>query len=164
MISSKSLQDIATNGSLLNQTLSRLVQALSVMVLPVANGGTGSAVGALRSPSVTGIGYTTGAGGTVTQATSKSTGVTLDTACGDITMNAAALAGDTTVNFTLTNSNIGASDVLILNHISAGTPGSYLLNGRCGAGFAIINVRNITTGSLSQAIVIRFALIKAATA
>jgi len=205
MINSKSLQDIATNGSLLNQTLSRLVAALQVMVLPLlrggtapwvasgnvlrsagtdtapawgkvdltadvsgtlplANGGTNSTVGALRSPSVTGIGYATGAGGTVTQTTSKSTGVTLDTACGNITMNAAALNGDTTVSFTLTNSSIAATDVLILNHVTAGSWGSYLLNARCAAGFAIISVRNITTGSLSQAIVIRFVLIKGATA
>jgi len=205
MINSKSLQDIATNGSLLNQTLSRLVAALQVMVLPLirggtapwvasgnvlrsagtgtapawgkvdltadvsgtlplANGGTNSTVGALRSPSVTGIGYATGAGGTVTQATSKSTGVTLDTASGDITMNAAALNSATTVSFTLTNSSIAATDVLILNHASGGTAGSYLLNAQCGAGSASINVRNITGGSLSQAIVIRFVLIKAATA
>ena len=164
MISSKSLQDISTNGSLLNQTLSRLVQALSVMVLPVANGGTGSSAGALLSTGVTGLGYATGAGGTVTQGTNKATSVELNTACGAITMNAAALNGDTTVSFTLTNSNIAAADVLILNHASGGTAGSYLLNAQCGSGSASINVRNITPGSLSEAIVIRFALIKAATA
>ena len=107
-----------------------------------------------------GIGYATGAGGTVTQATSKSTGATLNTACGAITMNGAALAGDTTVSFVLTNSAIAATDVLVLNHISGGTPGSYLLNARAAAGSATIDVRNITTGSLSEAIVIQFALIK----
>ena len=110
------------------------------------------------------FGYGTGAGGTVTQATNKSTGVTLNTRCGQITLNNAALASDTTVSFTLTNSSIAAGDVLILNHISGGTAGSYLLNAQSAAGTASINVRNITAGSLSEAIVIAFAVIKATTA
>jgi len=106
-------------------------------------------------------GYITGEGGAVTQATSKSTGVTLNTKCGQVTMNAAALAADTTVSFTLTNSTIAATDVLVLNHVSGGTAGSYLLNAQAAAGSASINVRNITGGSLSEAIVIGFAVIKA---
>lgn len=111
-----------------------------------------------------GIGYATGAGGTVTQATSKATGVTLNTASGAITMNAAALAAATIVSFVLTDTAIAATDVLILNHISGGTPGSYSLNARCAAGSATIDVRNNTAGSLSEAIVIQFALIKAVNA
>lgn len=110
------------------------------------------------------LGYTTGSGGTVTQATSKSTGVTLNKTNGQITLNNAALAADTTVSFTLTDTLIAAGDVLILNHISGGTAGSYLLNAQSAAGSASINVRNITTGSLSEAIVIAFAVIKAVTA
>lgn len=111
-----------------------------------------------------GIGYATGAGGTVTQITNKSTGVTLSKASGQITMVNSALAAGTIVSFVLTNSAIAANDVLILNHISGGTPGSYLLNARCGAGSATIDVRNNTAGSLGEAIVIQFALIKAVTA
>lgn len=107
-----------------------------------------------------GIGYATGAGGTVTQATSKATGVTLSKASGAITMNAAALAAGTIVSFVLTNTAIAATDVLILNHISGGTVGSYLLNAQCAAGSATINVRNETAGSLSEAVVIQFVLIK----
>jgi len=109
-------------------------------------------------------GYATGSGGTVTQATSKATGVTLSKSTGQITLNAAALASDTTVSFTLTNTVIEAGDILIMNHISAGTAGSYLLNAQSAAGSASINVRNITAGSLSEAIVIAFAVIKAVTA
>lgn len=109
-------------------------------------------------------GYITGEGGTVTQATSKSTGVTLDKKCGRITLNGAALAAATTVSFTLTNSTIASTDLLVLNHVSAGTAGAYLLNAQAGAGSASINVRNITAGSLSEAIVIGFAVIKAVTA
>jgi hypothetical protein len=110
------------------------------------------------------LGYATGSGGTVTQATSKSTGVTLNKSNGQITLNAAALAADTTASFTLTNTVIAAGDVLVLNHISGGTAGSYLLNAQSAAGSASINVRNITAGSLSEAIVIAYAVIKAVTA
>jgi hypothetical protein len=109
-------------------------------------------------------GYITGDGGTVTQATSKATAVTLNKKCGQITMNAASLAAATTVTFTLTNSTIAATDLLVLNHVSGGTAGSYLLNAQCGAGSASINVRNVTAGALAEAIVIGFAVIKAVTA
>ena len=108
-------------------------------------------------------GYVSGEGGAVTQATSKSTGVTLSKKCGQITMNGAALAADTTVSFTLTNTTIAATDIIVLHHVSGGTAGSYLLNAQAGSGSASINVRNITSGSLSQAIVIGFAVIKAVT-
>ena len=109
-------------------------------------------------------GYITGEGGTVTQATSKSTAVTLSKKCGQITMHNASLAAATTVSFTLTNTTIVATDLLVLNHVSGGTAGSYLLNAQCGAGSASINVRNITAGSLGEAIVIGFAVVKAVTA
>ena len=109
-------------------------------------------------------GYVTGDGGTVTQSTSKSTGVTLSKKCGQITLNGAALAADTTVSFTLTNTTVAATDIIVLNHVSGGTAGSYLLNAQAAAGSASINVRNITSGSLSEAIVIGFAVIKVVTA
>ena len=112
----------------------------------------------------TGLGFYTGAGGTVTQATDKTTGVTLSKMTGLITMNAANLASDTTVSFTLTNTLIAATDLLILNHVSGGTAGSYLLNAQAGAGSASINVRNITAGALAEAIVIRFAVFKSVNA
>jgi hypothetical protein len=109
-------------------------------------------------------GYFTGEGGTVTQATSKATAVTLSKKCGQITMNAASLAAATTVTFTLTNIEIKATDLLVLNHVSGGTAGAYLLNAQCQAGSAFINVRNVTAGALAEAIVIGFAVIKAVTA
>jgi hypothetical protein len=109
-------------------------------------------------------GYITGEGGTVTQATSKATAVTLNKKCGQITMHNASLAAATTVSFTLTNTTIVATDLLVLNHVSGGTAGSYLLNAQAGAGSASINVRNVTAGALGEAIVIGFAVIKAVTA
>ena len=133
-------------------------------------GGTGygnqvtvSGTGALLSAGpLGGVGYATGAGGTVTQATSKATGVTLNKVTGAITLNAAALDAGTIVSFTLTDSAIAATDVLVLNHISGGTAGAYGLNAQAAAGSASINVLNATAGSLSEAIVIKFAVIKGA--
>ena len=114
----------------------------------------------LSRTSAGGIGYSTGAGSSATQATSKSTAVAFNAVCGAITMNGAALGAATIVSFTFTNTSIAAGDVLVLNHVSAGTGGAYTLNAQCGAGSAVINVRNNTAGSLSEAIVIQFAVIK----
>jgi hypothetical protein len=105
------------------------------------------------------IGYSTGTGGTVAQATNKSTGVTLNKRCGQITMQNTNLAAATIVNFVLTNSTIGANDLLLLQHQSGGTLGSYTLNAACAAGSATIYVRNNTAGTLGEALVIRYAVI-----
>lgn len=120
--------------------------------------------GALTISGAEAFGYVAGAGGTVTQNTDKSTGVTLNKPCGTITMSNATLNADTTVSFTLTNSTITTNDVLVLNHLSAGTAGAYLLNAQCASGSASINVRNITAGNLGEAIVISFAVVRVATA
>jgi hypothetical protein len=131
---------------------------------PVLGNATGTSLSTTGNQVISGAGkqgYATGSGGVVTQATSKATGVTLSKPTGQITLNNAALAADTTVSFVLTNTVIEANDILVMNHISGGTAGSYLLNAQSAAGSASINVRNITTGSLSEAIVIAFAVIKA---
>ena len=110
------------------------------------------------------IGYSAAAQTAVTQLTSKSTGVTVNTSAGQITMNAASLAATTNVTFTLTNSLLSAKDVIIVNVASANaTAGAY----NCWvssmlAGSATITLRNITAGSLSEAVVINFAIIHAA--
>lgn len=105
--------------------------------------------------------FVTGDGGTVTQQTNKSTAVTLNKLCGDITMNAAALAAGAIVTFTLNNNQVVATDQIVATHHSAGTAGPYLLTARAtGAGTATISVRNTSAGSLSEAIVIRFTVIK----
>lgn len=149
-----------------NHTSTALGAKLDVKVTANGSASLATAWSFGQDKSLTGLGplgYATGAGGTVTQATSKSTGVTLNKLSGQITMNNAALAADTIVSFVLTNTNIAAGDVLILNHVSGGTPGSYGLNARCGAGSATIDVRNNTAGSLGEAIVIGFVLIKGVT-
>lgn len=141
------------------------VPASTSFTTPVIGAATGtslSVTGAITS-SGGGIGYTSGNGGTVTQATSKSTGVTLNELAGDITLNAAALAAAAIVSFTLTNSTIAATDVVHLQHQATGTFAAYTLNGRCAAGSAVISLRNNTAGSLGEAIVIRYIIVKSVT-
>lgn len=123
----------------------------------------GATTGHLLSLAAT-VAFGYGNGGTVTQATSKSTGVTLNTVTGEITMDAAALAADTTVAFTLTNSTIAVGDYVLVQHISAGTQAAYITTGLAAAGSAMINVHNATPGALSEAIVLKFMVLKSATA
>jgi hypothetical protein len=110
------------------------------------------------------IGYAREAQGTVTQATSKSTAVTLNKSAGRITMNNAALNTATNATFTLNNSLISANDTVILT-ISGGqaTPGSYnVFANSLDTGSVSITLRNISGGSLSEAVVINFAVIHCA--
>ena len=110
------------------------------------------------------IGYAASAQGTVTQATSKSTAVTLNTSMGRITMNNASLATATNATFTLNNSLISANDTVILT-ISGGqaTPGSYnVFANALATGSVSITLRNISGGSLSEAVVINFCVIHGA--
>jgi hypothetical protein len=106
------------------------------------------------------LGYTANAQGTVTQATDKTTAVTLNKSAGRITMNAASLAATTSVSFTLNNSFIGANDILILTISGGATVAAYnLWVNSLGAGTASITLRNTSASSLAEAIVINFALI-----
>ena len=106
------------------------------------------------------LGYTTGAQGTVTQATSKATAVTLNKSAGSITLNAASLGATTTVTFTLNNSYLSANDTLLLTIASGGTAGAYnaYVSG-LAAGSATIALRNVTAGALLEAVVLNFAII-----
>lgn len=120
-----------------------------------------AASGAITS-SGGGIGYIVGAGGAVTQITNKATGVTLNKLSGAITMNNAALADVTTVVFTVTNSFVAATDTVVVG-IKSGhaTAGTYLAWAESfAAGSFKIAVRNISGGSLGEALVLNFAVLK----
>lgn len=112
-----------------------------------------------------GIGYSTGAGGVVTQLTNKATGVTLNKVTGQITMNNAALNAGVSVSFVLTNSTIGANDGVSVSVASGATLASYFATvDAVAAGSATITVRNYTGGNLSEAIVLNFNVEKGAIA
>jgi threonine dehydratase len=84
----------------------------------------------------------------------------LNKAAGRITMNAAALAANTAVVFNLNNSYISSNDLVIVNVSGGGTAGAYTVYvSSMSAGVAAIALRNLTAGSLSEAVVINFALI-----
>ena len=106
------------------------------------------------------LGYSTGAQGTVTQATDKGTAVTLNKSAGRITMNNAALAGNTAITFTLTNSLISANDVIITNVSGGGTAGAYTTYvSSMTTGSAVLTLRNLTSGSLTEAVIVNYAII-----
>jgi hypothetical protein len=133
----------------------------------VTKAGAVTAASSIRSTSASaGVGYATGAGGVVTQLTDKSTAVTLNAICGTITMDAATLAHQSPVAFTLTNSAIAATDVVVVSVKSGGTAGAYLVSaGAVAAGSCSITLFNCqTSGNLSEAVVLSFAVIKAVAA
>lgn len=127
--------------------------------------GAGYFGGAVLSTSPTGgIGYATGAGGTVTQATDKTTGVTLSKTTGQITMNAASLAAGTSVGFTVTNTAVATTDVIIVNIDSGATVNSYTVTvDTVSAGSFHVHLRNESAGALAEAVVLTFAVIKGVT-
>jgi len=111
------------------------------------------------------IGYNTGAGGSITQgAGAKTNFVTLNRPTGIIVTDSAALAANTAVTFNLSNSVIEATDIVVVSHISGGTLGAYNFAVAPAAGNANIVIRNITGGSLSEALTLRFIVIKSVNA
>ena len=78
-------------------------------------------------------------------------------------MNNAALADGAEVTFQVNNDKVAATDVIVVNHGSAGTAGAYwLVVSAVAAGSFKITVGNLSGGSLSQAIVLNYAVIKSA--
>jgi len=116
---------------------------------------------ALAGATFTGkIGYTSPV--SVTQLTSKVTGVTANGLCGNITMSSAALAAGGTAVFTLSNTSIASGDIVNLAISDGASIGSYRVaaeNSRAGTVYIILH--NDTGGSLSEPVVISFAIFKA---
>jgi hypothetical protein len=107
-----------------------------------------------------------GVGGTVTQATSKNTGVTLDKPTGQITTAGDALAANANATFVLTNSTIGANDTVVCSIQSGATSNTgYLITPTStSAGSCRIMIRNVSGGSLSDTLVLNYTVIKGAAA
>ena len=134
------------------------------MVTPAIGAATGTSLiasGVIASTGTAGVGYATGAGGAVTQATSRTTGVTINKTAGAITMFSAA---GTTVaaTFIVTNSTVAATDVVILNQKS-GTDLYDLMVTAVAAGSFNITFRT-TGGTTTETPVFNFAVIKAVAA
>lgn len=114
------------------------------------------------------LGYETGAGGAVTQITNRATGVTLNKPCGTITTDATSLAAESSAVFTVTNSKVAISDIVVLSIRS----GMVALNTRAtvtavaAGSFNITIVNGNVAGGTAEtgALVINFAVIKAVAA
>ena len=110
------------------------------------------------------LGYGVGAGGTVVQTTRKTTTVTLNKPSGCITTSNSALAAGATVVFRFNNSTISAdgSDVLLFT-VAGYDADRYTVSASVFApGVCSVSIKNNTASSLSEAISINFAVIKAA--
>jgi hypothetical protein len=113
--------------------------------------------GILSSATSGGVGYATGAGSTVSQSTNRATAVTLSRPTGQITLF--SVAGNTTpTTFTLNNTTIAATDVLVLNQKSGTNIYNMVVSN------VVANAANITVwttgGVTAEAPVINFAVIK----
>ena len=151
-------------GTVASGNISACTSTSMVLTTPVLGAATGTsltATGVIASTGTAGVGYATGAGGVVTQLTSRTTGVTLNKTTGAITMFSAA--GTTTAaTFVVTNSTVAATDVIILNQKS-GTDLYDLMVTAVAAGSFNISFRT-TGGTTTETPVFNFAVIKAVAA
>ena len=123
--------------------------------------GTSLAVTGAITSSGAGIGYVSGAGGTQTQSSSRTTGVTLSKLCGTITMYSSAVAAAASSTFTWTNTFIAATDIVIMQHNSTTNASCWHCEVICGAGSATVVVKNISAASITEATPLNFIVIKA---
>lgn len=132
-------------------------------VFTIADGGAVTITSSLLSTSATaGIGYATGAGGTVTQGGSdRLTGVTLNKVCGSITLRSEA--GSTSwQSFTVTNSAVAATDTVRVCQKS-GTDKYMIHVTAVGAGSFQVTFAT-TGGTTTEQPVFNFTVIKAVAA
>ena len=149
-----------STGTFTNPTVTTGTFTSPALVTPaigVATGTSLTATGVIASTGTAGVGYATGAGGAVTQATSRTTGVTLNKTSGAITLFSAA-GSATAATFTVTNSTVAATDVIILNQKS-GTDLYDLMVTAVAAGSFNISFRT-TGGTTTEQPVFNFAVIK----
>jgi hypothetical protein len=147
-------------GTVASGNISACTSTGMVLTNPVIGAAKGTRLAgtaAVNSSGRAGVGYATGAGGTVTQGTSRTTGVTLNKTSGAITLFSAA-GSATAATFTVTNSTVAATDVIILSQKS-GTDLYDLMVTAVGAGSFNITFRT-TGGTTTEQPVFNFAVIK----
>lgn len=163
---SAAVTTLSTTGALTygGVTLSNSVTGTGSMVLSASP----TLTGTLTAPAVVGstsvlssgqggVGYKAGAGGAITQITSRTTGVTLNAVTGAITLVSAS-GSATPASFTVTDSSVGTNDVVVVNQDS-GTDLYEIFVTAVGAGS--FRITSFTTGgTTSEQPVISFAVIK----
>jgi hypothetical protein len=116
---------------------------------------------------VAGLGFRRGVGGSVTQTTSRSTGVTLNAMCGTITTDTTSLAAEASAVFTVTNSFVEIGDVVLLaqrsGKVALNTQVEVTAVANGSFNITVIN-NNVAAGTAETgAIVINFIVVKAVT-
>jgi hypothetical protein len=147
-------------GTVASGNISACTSTSMVLTTPVLGAATGTSLtvtGAVVSTGTTGVGYASGAGGTVAQSSSRTTGVTLNKTTGAITLVSAA-GSATAATFTVTNSTVAATDVIILNQKS-GTDLYDLMVTAVATGSFNITFRT-TGGTTTETPTFNFAVIK----
>jgi len=108
------------------------------------------------------FGYTSG--GTASQASTDKTGtVTINALTGTVTMDNSALGADGALQHVLSNSTVSAGDMIICTPTSGGNRSAYNIVGFCSNGSANIEVRNVSTATLSEPIKYQFIVLKSPT-
>jgi hypothetical protein len=111
----------------------------------------------------TGGGYAAGAGGTIAQATSRSTGVTLSKICGAITLFSTTTTAGLVSTFTVTNTLVLATDIVMVSIQSA--TGVYFVSiTKTAAGSFNISAYTPAAVGTAETPIINFAVIKSVTA
>lgn len=107
------------------------------------------------------IGYSTGAGGAVTQVTNATTAVTINKPCGQITTVALTTAAAAEEAFVVNNSLVDANDVIVVNTTYAGGGKPVVFVTNVGAGVFTVNISNVhASAALNAVLVVNFAVIK----
>jgi len=108
-----------------------------------------------------------GAGSTVTQATNRATGVTINALSGQITTNNASLAAEASAVFTVTNNKVASTDVVnvCIQSGSVALNTDLVVSAVANGSFNITVVNNNVAAGTAEtgAIVINFVVIKGAT-
>lgn len=156
---------IKRNGAAINFRLSDDTSDANITAANVTSSG------AISSSSTSdGIGYSTGAGDSLTQTTSvTNTVISAGRMTGQITLFSGGVYATGITQFTFTNPSIAATDHVIVTQINglAANMGAYNFTATPSAGSAIIRIRNLTAGTLTEtasAIVLKYTIIKSVNA
>ena len=101
-------------------------------------------------------------GGAVTQATNRTTGVTLSNYSGKVTGDDASLAAVTIATHTVTNTLVAATDNIIITKVSGDVDTSAFVSAVASGSFNVSLRNNHASGADTTAFVYNFALIKSA--
>jgi len=118
--------------------------------------------GTIRVNNSAGFGYAAATAGTNTQTTSRNTAVTISNIQGAITLFSSTTTANTVNVFTVTNTTVAATDVIIVNQ-RTGTANSYIFSvANVAAGSFVIQINNTLAVAVAEAPIINFAVIKTA--